>query len=109
MGGALLFSTLQQEAPGRCPVLQRHEERPRAAADPAEAVGAEEAGEQISHQQSGPVRRHAGGCGHGLPVRPALLLPQLLPVGRLERQRDTEESMAAPSPPVGSTPGRTER
>lgn len=79
-GGVLLFSTLQQEAPGGCPVLQRHEERPRAPADPAEAVGAEEAGERTSQQQSGAFQRHAGGCGHGLPLRPALLLPQLLPV-----------------------------
>lgn len=78
--GALPFSNLQQEAPGRCPLLQRREERPRAPPDPAEAVGAEEPGEPVSQPQSAPFRRHAGGCGHGLPVGPALLLPQLLPV-----------------------------
>lgn len=82
-----LLLHLQQETPGCRPVFPRPAERTRTPADPPETLGAEEeAGRWRRRRRQEPsfIRRHAGHRQHGLPVQPAVLLPQLPAARQLE-------------------------
>ena len=81
-----LLLHLQQETPGCRPVFPRPAERPRTPADPPETLGAEEEARRRRRQEPSFIRRHAGHRQHGLPVQPAVLLPQLPAARQLERR-----------------------
>lgn len=86
-----LLLHLQQETPGCRPVFPRPAERTRTPADPPETLGAEEEAGRWRRRRQEPsfIRRHAGHRQHGLPVQPAVLLPQLPAARQLERRRRT--------------------
>lgn len=81
----MLLVSLQEEAPGGRAVVPRFGSRPRASADPAEAV--EAAGDcSDCEQKQGVIQRHACHCEHRLFLQPARVLLQLRPATKLETE-----------------------